>query len=69
MQQFEGLEKIYQKYKNDGLEVIGFPCNQFGGQDPKSNDQITSFCQVNYGVSFPVMNKVEGVFCSLRPQS
>ncbi|ORY79510.1 glutathione peroxidase [Protomyces lactucae-debilis] len=57
--QFEGLEKVYQKYKDQGLMVVGFPCNQFGGQDPKSNDEITSFCQVNYGVSFPVMNKVE----------
>lgn len=45
--QFEGLEATYQKYKDQGLAVIGFPCNQFGSQDPDSNENITSFCQVN----------------------
>ena len=45
--QFEGLEAVYQKYKDQGLAVIGFPCNQFGSQDPDSNENITSFCQVN----------------------
>ena len=56
--QFAGLEKIYEQYKDQGLEVLGFPCNQFGGQDPGSNDQIGAFCQKNYGVSFPMFAKV-----------
>lgn len=56
--QFAGLEKLYQKYNNQGFEVLGFPCNQFGGQDPGDNDQIGSFCQKNYGVSFPMFAKV-----------
>ena len=45
--QFAGLEKLYEKYNNQGFEVLGFPCNQFGGQDPGDNDQIGSFCQKN----------------------
>ena len=57
--QFEGLEAIYQQYKDQGLVVIGFPCNQFGGQDPGSNEEIGAFCQKNYGVSFPMMAKVD----------
>lgn len=57
--QFEGLETLYAKYKDKGVSVIGFPCNQFGKQDPGSNDEIQSFCQLNYGVSFPMMGKVE----------
>ena len=57
--QFAGLEKLYEKYKNQGLEVLGFPCNQFGGQDPGSNEQIGAFCQKNYGVSFPMFAKVD----------
>ena len=57
--QFAGLEKLYQQYKDQGFEVLGFPCNQFGGQDPGSNDQIGSFCQKNYGVSFPMFAKVD----------
>ncbi len=57
--QFAGLEKVYQKYKDQGLEVLGFPCNQFGGQDPGTNDQIGAFCQKNYGVSFPMFAKVD----------
>jgi glutathione peroxidase len=57
--QFAGLEKLWEKYKDQGLVVIGFPSNEFGGQDPGSNDEIASFCQVNYGVSFPMMAKVE----------
>ncbi|MFI7850475.1 glutathione peroxidase, partial [Acinetobacter baumannii] len=47
--QFAGLEKLYEKYKDQGLEVLGFPCNQFGGQDPGSNKEIGTFCQRNYG--------------------
>ena len=57
--QFEGLEALYQQYKEQGLIVIGFPCNQFGSQDPGSNDEIGAFCQKNYGVSFPMMEKVD----------
>ena len=57
--QFGGLEKIHQAYKDRGLSVLGFPCNQFGSQDPGSNETIASFCQLNYGVSFPMMEKVK----------
>jgi len=57
--QFEGLESLYQQYKDQGLVVIGFPCNQFGSQDPGSNDEIGAFCQKNYGVSFPMMAKID----------
>ena len=57
--QFDGLEELYEKYKDEGLEMLGFPCNQFGKQDPGSNDEITEFCQLNYGVSFPMFGKVE----------
>lgn len=57
--QFAGLEKLYEKYKPQGFEVLGFPCNQFGGQDPGSNEQIGAFCQKNYGVSFPMFAKVD----------
>lgn len=56
--QFAGLEKLYEKYRQQGFEVLGFPCNQFGGQDPGSNDQIGAFCQKNYGVNFPMFAKV-----------
>jgi glutathione peroxidase-family protein len=59
--QFAGLETLYKDLKasHPDFEVLGFPCNQFGGQDPGSNDEIQSFCQVNYGVSFPVLGKVD----------
>ena len=57
--QFAGLEDLWQRYGQRGLTVIGFPCNQFGGQDPKDNAEIAGFCQKNYGVSFPMMAKVE----------
>ncbi|MEY4430044.1 MAG: hypothetical protein RLZZ182_2733 [Pseudomonadota bacterium] len=57
--QFEGLEKLWQAYKDRGLIVLGFPCNQFGGQDPGANSEIASFCQLNYGVSFPMMAKID----------
>ena len=56
--QFGGLEKIHQAYKDQGLAVLGFPCNQFGNQDPAGNEAIANFCQVNYGVSFTMMQKV-----------
>ena len=57
--QFEGLEKLWQDYGPKGLAVVGFPCNQFGSQDPGDNSEIASFCQVNYGVSFPMMAKID----------
>ena len=57
--QFAGLEALHQEYGNQGLVVLGFPCNQFGAQDKGSNDEISSFCQLNYGVSFPMMAKIE----------
>ncbi len=57
--QFAGLEKLWNAYKDRGLVVLGFPSNEFGGQDPGSNDQIASFCQLNYGVSFPMMAKTQ----------
>jgi len=57
--QFAGLEKLWEAYKDRGLVVMGFPSNEFGRQDPGSNDEIASFCQLNYGVSFPMMAKVE----------
>ena len=57
--QYDGLEALWQKYKDQGFEVIAFPCNQFGGQEPGSADEIESFCKVNFGVSFPLMGKVE----------
>lgn len=56
--QFADLEALYQCYKAQGLVVIGFPCNQFGAQDPDSNENIGAFCQKNYGVTFPMMAKV-----------
>lgn len=57
--QFEGLEKLYGDLKDKGLEILGFPCNQFGKQDPGTNDEIGEFCQINYGVSFPMFSKIE----------
>jgi glutathione peroxidase len=57
--QFAGLEKLHEKFAGKGLAVLGFPCNQFGNQDPGSNDQIGAFCQKNYGVSFPMHAKID----------
>jgi glutathione peroxidase len=57
--QFAGLEQLHKTYADRGLVVLGFPCNQFGSQDPGSNDEIASFCQLNYGVSFPMMAKIK----------
>ncbi|NLE47884.1 MAG: glutathione peroxidase, partial [Sandaracinaceae bacterium] len=51
--QFAGLEALHKKYANRGLRILGFPCNQFGKQDPGSNEEIAEFCERNYGVSFP----------------
>ncbi|WP_291992910.1 glutathione peroxidase [Candidatus Accumulibacter sp. ACC003] len=57
--QYEGLEALYQRYHERGLEVLGFPCNQFGSQEPGGADEIASFCEKNYGVSFPMFAKIE----------
>jgi glutathione peroxidase len=57
--QFAGLEKLWEQYRDQGLVVVGFPSNEFGKQDPGTDAEIASFCQVNYGVSFPMMSKVE----------
>jgi glutathione peroxidase len=57
--QFEGLEQLWKDYEDQGLTVLGFPSNQFGAQDPGANSEIAEFCQLNYGVSFPMMAKVD----------
>jgi glutathione peroxidase len=57
--QFAGLEALFEKYGDKGLAVLGFPSNQFGGQDPGSNEEIGAFCVENYGVSFPMMEKID----------
>ncbi len=57
--QYDGLEKLYQDFKEEDFEVLGFPCNQFGAQEPGSADEIAEFCKVNFGVTFPLMEKVD----------
>src|ERR1700731_5265686 len=57
--QYEGLEALYQKYRDRGLVVLGFPCNQFGAQEPGSAAEIGSFCEKSYGVSFPMFEKID----------
>lgn len=57
--QYEGLEALYQKYKERGLVILGFPCNQFGAQESGSEEEILSFCRLNYGVSFPLFAKID----------
>ena len=57
--QFGGLEELHKAYAGKGLVVLGFPCNQFGAQDPGQDSDIATFCQVNYGVSFPMMSKID----------
>ena len=54
---YKGLEDLYQEYKDAGLEIIGFPCNQFGKQEPGTSEEIQSFCDLNYGVTFPYPKK------------
>ena len=74
--QYAGLEALHQKYKDEGLIVLGFPCNQFGAQEPGDEAQIAGFCEVNYGVSFPMFAKVEvngahahSLFVALKKQA
>lgn len=57
--QYEGLEALYRKYKDRGLEILAFPCNQFGAQEPGNAEEIASFCSLTYDVTFPVFGKVE----------
>lgn len=57
--QFEGLEKLYKNYKNSGLEILGFPCDQFAKQEFSDNKEITDFCQINYGVTFHIYDKID----------
>jgi len=57
--QYEGLEKLYQSYKTQGFEVLAFPCNQFGEQEPGSSEEIQNFCKVNFAVTFPLFEKIE----------
>ncbi|UAB77297.1 glutathione peroxidase [Erythrobacter sp. SCSIO 43205] len=57
--QYDGLEKLYQQFKDQDFEVLGFPCNQFGAQEPGNADEIAEFCKVNFGVTFPLMAKID----------
>jgi glutathione peroxidase len=57
--QYEGLETLYQKYKDEGLVILGFPCNQFGNQEPGNEQSISESCLLNYGVSFPMFSKID----------
>jgi|GEM_PF-169796 len=57
--QYEGLQKLYEEYKEKGLEILAFPCNQFGGQEPGGSSEIANFCEMNYGVSFSMFEKVD----------
>jgi len=57
--QYADLQKLYEKYKDRGLMILGFPSNQFGGQEPGSNEDVSTFCQINYGVTFPLFEKVD----------
>ncbi len=57
--QYDGLEALYQKYKEQGLVIVGFPCDQFAHQEPGTNEEIAEFCRINHGVTFPLMAKIE----------
>lgn len=57
--QYDGLEKLFQDYREQGFEVLAFPCNQFGGQEPGEAEEIEQFCKVNFGLTFPLMQKVD----------
>ncbi|MCG2587188.1 glutathione peroxidase [Rhodohalobacter sp. WB101] len=56
--QYEGLQELYETYSDQGLEILGFPANNFGGQEPGSDEEIAQFCELNYGVTFPMFSKV-----------
>ncbi|MFP4369859.1 MAG: glutathione peroxidase [Candidatus Kapaibacterium sp.] len=57
--QYEGLQELYEKYNDKGLIILGFPCNQFGNQEPGGSEEIQKFCKINYGVTFPLFEKIE----------
>ncbi|MCR5133403.1 MAG: glutathione peroxidase, partial [Bacteroidales bacterium] len=57
--QYDGLEALYQKYKDRGLVIVGFPCDQFAHQEPGSDEEIAEFCRINHGVTFPLMKKID----------
>ncbi|MEN8904675.1 MAG: glutathione peroxidase [Clostridiales bacterium] len=57
--QFDALQKLYEELGNDKFEILGFPCNQFANQEPGRNDEIVNFCSLNYGISFPIMDKIK----------
>ena len=57
--QYKGLETLYRKYKDEGLEVLGFPCNQFGSQEPGNEQEIATFCETNYDITFPMFRKID----------
>jgi len=57
--QYKGLQELYETYKDQGLVILGFPCNQFGKQEPGNADQISEFCEINYGVEFPMFGKID----------
>ena len=65
--QYEGLEGLYRRYRDKGFAVLGFPANDFGGQEPGSNKEIAQFCQLNYGVTFPVFAKTSVVGANANP--
>ena len=65
--QYDGLEKLYRRYRDKGFVVLGFPANDFGGQEPGSNQQIAQFCQVNYGITFPVFAKTAVISARANP--
>jgi len=57
--QYDGLQRLYSEYRDQGLEILGFPCNQFGAQEPGSESEIAEFCETNFGVEFPMFSKIE----------
>jgi glutathione peroxidase len=65
--QYDGLEKIYRRYRDKGFAVLGFPANDFGGQEPGSNKEIAQFCRVNYGITFPVFAKTAVIGANANP--
>jgi glutathione peroxidase len=65
--QYDGLEKLYRRYRDKGFSVLGFPANDFGGQEPGSNKDIAHFCQVNYGITFPIFAKTSVVGANANP--
>jgi len=74
--QYDGLEDLYQKYKDKNFTILGFPCNQFGAQEPGTDEEIQSFCRMNHGVTFPVLGKInvngneaDPVYKSLKEQA